>query len=59
MMFKCPFGTASIIGGSRVVFNITGNKYRLVVKIHYNTGTAFVRFVGAHQQYDVIDAEET
>ena len=55
---KRAFGAASIIGGNRVVFNISGNKYRLVVKMHYNTGIAYVRFIGTHQQYDAIDAEE-
>ena len=55
---KRAFRSASIIGGNRVVFNIAGNKYRLVVKMHYNTGIAYVRFIGTHQQYNAIDAEE-
>lgn len=55
---KAQYGNASIIGGNRVVFNIAGNKYRLIVKIHYNTSIVFVRFIGTHKEYDQIDAEE-
>ena len=54
---KSDDGTASIIADNRVVFNIKGNDYRLVVKIHYNTGFVYVRFVGTHAEYDRIDAE--
>lgn len=43
---------------SRVVFNICGNKYRLVVKISYKNGIVLIRFIGTHQEYDVINAEE-
>ncbi len=45
-----------ILPGNRVVFNIKGNAHRLIVKIHYNTGTVFIRFVGTHAEYDRIDA---
>ena len=55
---KRQFGSASIIGGNRVVFNIAGNKYRLIVRIHYNTGIVYVRFIGTHREYDAINAEE-
>lgn len=54
---KAQYGSASIIGDNRVVFNIGGNKYRLVVKFHYNTGIGFIRFIGTHAEYDEIDAE--
>ncbi|MEZ4674195.1 MAG: type II toxin-antitoxin system HigB family toxin [Caldilineaceae bacterium] len=54
---KTQYASASILSDNRVVFNIRGNHYRLVVKIHYNTGFVFVRFVGTHQEYDRIDAE--
>jgi mRNA interferase HigB len=50
--------SASILSGNRVVFNIKGNSYRLVVKIHYNTGMIFVRFISTHAEYDRIDAEK-
>lgn len=43
---------------NRVVFNIKGNRYRLVVKIHYNTGIVFIRFIGTHAEYNKINAEE-
>ena len=54
---KAQYGSASVIGDNRVVFNIAGNKYRLIVRINYNSKTVFVRFVGTHQEYDKIDAE--
>jgi len=53
---KC-FGSADVLPGNRVVFNIKGNKYRIVVKIHYNTGFMFIRFIGTHAEYDKINAE--
>ncbi len=52
---KKQFKSASIVGGSRVVFNICGNKYRLVVKINYEAQWIFIRFVGRHKEYDKID----
>lgn len=54
---KSSYGNASIIGDNRVVFNIKGNDYRLVDKLHYNRGIVYVRFVGTHREYDRIDAE--
>lgn len=54
---KKQYGTASPLKGGRVVFNIGGNKYRLVVKINYPTKTVFIRFIGTHKEYDKIDAE--
>lgn len=53
---KAQYRSASILKSGRVVFNIGGNKFRLVVAIHYNTGIVFVRFVGTHADYDAIDA---
>ena len=47
---------ASILSDIRVVFNIQGNAFRLVVKIHYDRGFVYVRFVGTHAEYDRIDA---
>lgn len=54
---KAHYGEASILKGSRVVFNICGNKYRLVVKINYPYRVIYIRFVGTHAEYDEIDAE--
>src|SRR5438045_1841201 len=53
---KAQFGDASILQGGRAVFTIGGNKYRLVVRINYAYGVVYVRFVGAHAEYDAIDA---
>jgi mRNA interferase HigB len=50
------FGNARVIGNDRVVFNIKGNDYRLVVAIRYDKGLVFIRFVGTHAEYDKIDA---
>ena len=58
MDVKRQYRTASPIHDNRMVFNIAGNKYRLVVKMHYNTGIAYIRFIGTHNQYDEIDAEK-
>ena len=46
-----------VVAGNRVIFNIGGNKYRLVVKVAYKCGKVFVRFVGTHAEYDKIDAK--
>jgi mRNA interferase HigB len=51
------YPTADVLPNNRVIFDIKGNAYRLVVKIHYNPGIVFIRFVGAHAQYDRIDPE--
>lgn len=54
---KAELRTASILKGGRVVFNIAGNKYRVVLAIDYQRQLAKVRFVGTHAQYDQINAE--
>ena len=54
---KADFGSASILKDGRVVFNIAGNKYRLVVWINYPYRVVYVRFIGTHAQYDRIDAQ--
>jgi mRNA interferase HigB len=53
---KTIFRNASFVGHNRVVFNLKGNSYRLVVAVRYEYGIVFIRFVGAHQEYDRIDA---
>lgn len=55
---KAQYGNASILKGSRVVFNVCGNKYRLIVKINYAYSIVYVRFAGTHREYDKIDAAE-
>lgn len=53
---KLNFANASILKNSRVVFNIKGNPYRLVVQFNYEREWAFIRFIGSHSEYDKIDA---
>ena len=53
---KAAYRNASFLAGNRVIFNIKGNDYRLVVAVHYNRGMMFIRFVGTHAEYDRIDA---
>jgi len=54
---KAEFGNASVLRGGRIVFNIAGNKYRLVVWINYPYRVVYIRFIGTHAQYDDIDAQ--
>jgi mRNA interferase HigB len=54
---KEQYRNASILKNNRTVFNIAGNKYRLVVEINYVTQIIFIRFIGTHQEYDSIDVE--
>jgi len=54
---KSQYKNASIVGDERVVFNIKGNDYRLVVAIDYEFQVIFIRFIGTHKQYDKIDAK--
>ena len=55
---KMRYRSADPVGDNRIVFNIKGNKYRLIVKIHYNKGIVFIRFIGTLADYDKIDAEK-
>ncbi|MCF7823650.1 MAG: type II toxin-antitoxin system HigB family toxin [Candidatus Marinimicrobia bacterium] len=55
---KGKYQSASILKKGRVVFNIAGNKYRLIVRVHYGSKTVFIRFLGTHKEYDAINAEE-
>jgi mRNA interferase HigB len=54
---KAVFRSASVLKDGRVVFNICGNKYRVVVWINYPFRVVYIRFVGTHQEYDGIDAQ--
>lgn len=54
---KAAHRNASFVGNNRVVFNIKGNDFRLVVAVHYNRHMMYVRFVGTHAEYDAIDVE--
>lgn len=54
---KRDLRTASILRDGRVVFNIAGNKYRIVVWINYPYRVVYIRFVGTHRQYDRIDPQ--
>lgn len=55
---KAKYASASFIGKDRVVFNIKGNNYRLIVAIKYKSQIVFIRFVGTHHQYDKVNAAE-
>ena len=55
---KAQFRNASLIGNNRVVFNIAGNKYRLIVFVKYSIQRVYVRFIGTHREYDKIDVSE-
>jgi mRNA interferase HigB len=54
---KSIYANASIIANNRVVFNIKGNKYRLIVHVRYDISIIFIRFVGTHAEYDEVNAE--
>ncbi|NJN96757.1 MAG: type II toxin-antitoxin system HigB family toxin [Anaerolineales bacterium] len=54
---KARYRSADFLPGNRVVFNIKGNYYRLIVQIHYNTEVVYIRFVGPHTEYTRINAE--
>jgi len=53
---KNVYASASIIAANRVVFNIRGNHYRLIVAVNYQFGILYIRFIGSHQEYDKVDA---
>lgn len=53
---KVLYPSASIVGNDRVVFNIKGNSYRLIVLVRFRGQKLFIRFVGTHKEYDKIDA---
>lgn len=53
---KKQYGNASIVGKNGIVFNICGNKYRLIVKFNYEMQWGWIRFIGTHSEYDKTDA---
>ena len=53
---KASYASSSILKNRRVVFNLKGNDYRLIVSVAYKTQFVFVKFIGTHQEYDAIDA---
>ena len=53
---KAQYASASILKNRRVVFNLKGNDYRLIVAVAYNTGFVYVKFIGTHAEYDAVDA---
>lgn len=55
---KRQYATASFVGHDRVVFNVGGNKHRLVIAVRYELGIVFIRFVGTHAHYDRIDVRK-
>ena len=55
---KRDYPTASIVGNNRVVFNIQGNTFRLIVKFEFRMNAVFIRFFGTHKEYDKINASE-
>ena len=53
---KARYRSASFVSDNRVVFNIGGNRHRLVVHVNYGLGIVLIKFVGSHAEYDMIDA---
>ena len=54
---KKTFNSVDSIGNDRFIFNVAGNKYRIVAMIHFSKRTIYIRFVGTHKQYDKIDCK--
>jgi mRNA interferase HigB len=55
---KSEYPKASILKDRKVIFNICGNKYRLIVRINYKRGWVFILFIGTHLEYDKIDVDK-
>lgn len=55
---KQKYGNASILKNGRVVFNICGNNFRLIVGVNYGRKIVYIKWIGTHEEYDAIDAEE-
>ena len=55
---KLHFGTCKVIGNDRIVFKVKGNSYRLIIKISFENQLIWIRFIGTHSEYDLINAKE-
>lgn len=55
---KAMYRNASIIGNEKIVFNIAGNKYRLIITVNYYAKIVFIKFIGTHKQYDKVNMED-
>jgi len=55
---KADYPSASFLADNRIVFNIKGNTYRIVIRVNYDYGFVWIRFVGTHAQYDKINASK-
>ena len=53
---KAKYNSADVVADNRMIFNIGGNKYRLIVSIAYQVGIVYIKFIGTHQEYDKINA---
>jgi mRNA interferase HigB len=53
---KARYPAASFLAGNRLVFNIKGNKYRLITHVRYDLGRVYIRFIGTHPEYDKVNA---
>lgn len=54
---KKSYANASVLKSERIVFNIKGNSYRLIVKFNFEKQWIFIRFIGTHSEYDKINAD--
>ena len=54
---KSQFGSCKIVGNDRIVFKIKGNNYRLIIKISFDNQLIWIRFLGTHSEYDLINAK--
>lgn len=57
-IIKREYPTASFLGDNRIVFNIKGNHYRLIIRVNYDYQIVWIRFIGTHAEYDKIDASK-
>lgn len=57
-IIKIGYPTASFLADNRIVFNIKGNNYRLIVRVNYDYQIVWIRFIGTHAEYDKVDARK-